>query len=100
MVPRSDWARAVTEKKRRLEITSTARRQETAAAIDLLDLGAGPLTAIRDLVKRRAAITGKPPIPDIRGLSQKKTAVGPCYAPLLLDLEGVYPVFTPGDLTG
>ena len=26
--------------------------------------------------------------------------MGPCYAPLLLGLEGVYPVFTPGDLTG
>lgn len=52
------------------------------------------------MVERRAAITGTIPILDIRGLSQTKTAVGPCYALLLLDLEGVYPVFTPEDLTG
>jgi hypothetical protein len=52
------------------------------------------------MVERQAEITGKIPILDIRGLSQKKTAVGPCYAPLLYGLEGVYPVFTPGDLTG
>jgi hypothetical protein len=54
----------------------------------------------RDLVEWCAAITGKIPILDIRGLSPKKTAVGPCYAPPLRGLEGVYPVFTPVDLTG
>jgi hypothetical protein len=52
------------------------------------------------MVERRATITGKIPILDIRGLSQTKDSSGPCYALLLLDLEGVYPVFTPGDLTG
>src|ERR1700722_7862588 len=88
MVPTSDWARAATEKKRRLEIASTAKRHETPAAIDLLDL-AGRLSVTvstgfaavtkstdRDMVERRAAIAGKLPILDIRGLSQTKDCSG------------------------
>jgi hypothetical protein len=82
MVPTSDWARAVTENKRRLEIASTAKRQETLAALDLLDLGARLSVTVltgfanRDMVERRAAIAGKIPILDIRGLSQTKDCSG------------------------
>jgi hypothetical protein len=106
IVPTSDWARAATEKKRRLEIASTAKRQETLAALDLLDLGARLSVTVstgfaavtkstnRDMVERRAAIAGKIPILDIIGLSQTKDCSGAMLCAFAIrfgrGLPGVY----------
>jgi hypothetical protein len=96
MEPTSFCAIAAAEKNIKTEIVSAAQRQETLAAMELLDLDLGPLTATLvsggmlsvtvstgfaavtnpDMVERRVAITGKIPILDIRGLSQTKDCSG------------------------